>query len=54
MYSMGLHAKYKLFLSDFNETRIFLAYFRKYCNIKFQENPSGGSRDVPCGQTKQS
>jgi hypothetical protein len=25
--------------------------FEKSSNIKFQENRSGGSRDVPCGQT---
>jgi len=25
--------------------------FEKYLNIKFHENPSSGSRVVPCGQT---
>jgi len=25
--------------------------FEKYANIKFQENPSSGSRLFPCGQT---
>jgi hypothetical protein len=25
--------------------------FEKYSNMKFHENPSSGSRDVPCGQT---
>jgi len=25
--------------------------FEKYSNIKFHENPSIGSRVVPCGQT---
>jgi hypothetical protein len=25
--------------------------FGKYSNIKFNENPSSGSRIVPCGQT---
>jgi hypothetical protein len=25
--------------------------FEKYSNIKFRENPSSGSRVVPCGQT---
>jgi len=48
---MGRHVKYSLFLPDFNETRIFLAYFLKVLNIKFQENPSSGSRDVPDRQT---
>jgi len=28
---------------------IFGLIFEKYSNIKFDENPSGGSRDVPCG-----
>jgi len=46
----GLHAKYTLFLSDFNETYIFSTDFRKKSNIKFHENPSSGSRVVPCGR----
>jgi len=25
--------------------------FEKSSNIKFHENPSSGSKDVPCGQT---
>ena len=25
--------------------------FEKYSNLKFHENPSSGSRIVPCGQT---
>jgi len=25
--------------------------FEKYSNLKFHENPSSGSRVVPCGQT---
>jgi len=29
----------------------FLGFFEKYSNTKFQENPSSGSRVVPCGQT---
>jgi hypothetical protein len=47
----GLHLEYPLFLSDFNGTWIFATYFRKSSNIKFHENSSGGSRDVPCRQT---
>jgi hypothetical protein len=47
----GLHVKHRLYLSDFNETWIFSTYFEKYSNIKFHENPSSGSRVVPCGQT---
>ena len=26
-------------------------FFEKYTNVKFHENPSSGSRVVPCGQT---
>jgi len=29
---------------------IFLTYFKKCSNIKFQENPSSGCQVVPCGQ----
>ena len=47
---IGLHVKYPPFLTDFNGTWIFSTDFRKYSNIKFQENPSSGSRVVPCGQ----
>jgi hypothetical protein len=46
---IGLQVKYPLFLLDFNETWIFLKLiFQKYSNIKFHENPSSGSWDVPC------
>jgi len=48
---IGLHAKYSLFLSDFNETRIFSIDFENSSHIKFNENPSSGSRVVPCGRT---
>ena len=49
---IGLHVKCPLFLSDFNETLIFSKVFGKNSNIKFHENPSSGSRVVPCGQTE--
>ena len=42
-----LHVKYHLFLSDFNAGQIF----EKYSNVRFHENPSNGSRVVPCGRT---
>ena len=48
---IGLHVKYPLFLSNFNETCIFSTDFRKKSsNIKFHENPSSGCRVVPCGR----
>jgi hypothetical protein len=50
---ISLHVKYPLFLSGFNETWIFRPDFWKiYSNIKFHENPSSRSRDVPCGRTE--
>ena len=45
----GVHVKYLLFLFNFNETGNFLNSFKKYSNIKFHENPSGGSLVIPCG-----
>jgi hypothetical protein len=41
-------------LSDFDNTSTFSTDFsreKKSQNIKFHENPSSGSRAVPCGQT---
>ena len=48
---IGLHVKYQLFLSDINGTWIFLTDFRKIIIIKFHENPSWGTRALPCGWT---
>jgi hypothetical protein len=45
---IGLHVKYPLFLTELEFPRQF---FEKFSNIKFHENPSTGSRLVPCGQT---
>jgi hypothetical protein len=45
----GLHVKYRLFLSDFNENGGCVQIFEKYSNIKFRENPSNGNQVVPCG-----
>jgi hypothetical protein len=33
------------------ESDQFRQVFEKYSNIKFHENPSSGSRVVPCGKT---
>ena len=50
MYT-GVHVKYLLFFSNFNETGNFLGRFsKKYSNTKFHENPSSGSWVIPCGQ----
>jgi hypothetical protein len=46
----GLRVKCPL-LSDLNETWGFSTVFEKYAKTKFRENPSSGSRVVPCGQT---
>jgi hypothetical protein len=45
----GLHARYRSFLADFNETWNFLdRNFEKFSNIKFHENPPTGTAVVPC------
>jgi hypothetical protein len=50
---IGLHVKYRLFMSDCNESFISAIDFRKkYRNINFHENLSSGSRTVPCRQTE--
>jgi len=48
---IGLRAKCRLLLSDFNETWILWTdFFEIYSDSKFHENPSGGSRVVLCGR----
>jgi len=47
---IGLHVKYPLFLSWFNETLLFSTFLRN-TKIKFHENPSIWSRVVPCEWT---
>jgi len=43
---------YPSFLKDFNKNLHFLEIFSKnFSNIRFRENPSSGSRVVPCGRT---
>jgi len=48
---IGLHIKYTLFLSDFNENLIFSTDFQKTLSIKYHENPSSGNQTVPCRWT---
>jgi hypothetical protein len=48
---IGIHLKLLLFLSDFNDTWVFLTDFQRNTIIKIHENPSSGSWDVPCWQT---
>jgi hypothetical protein len=48
---IGLHVKYPLFVSDFNETGIFSTDFLKILRIRFRENLSSGNQVVPCRQT---
>ena len=48
---IGIHIKYRLFLSDFNETWIFSIDLKKYSNIKIQESVFSGSRGGQCGRT---
>jgi hypothetical protein len=48
---MGLHVKYPLFLSDFNDLE-FCRDFRKCSNTKFHEIPSTGNPVDPCGRVE--
>jgi hypothetical protein len=43
--------KVPVILVTFSSVVNFLDRFRKSSNINFYENPSSGSRVVPCGQT---
>jgi len=45
---IGLHAKYRLFLLDFNEIGIlWTVFFEMNSNIKFHGHTPNGDRDVP-------
>ena len=53
--SKRLRVKYLLFLSHFQKTLIFPTHFwekkKKKAQIPFHQDPSSGSRVVPCGRT---
>ena len=44
--------KVPVVLVGYNETLLFSTDLRKNSNIKFNQNPSRGSRVIPCGRTK--
>ena len=44
-----LRARYSCYI--FRKFEFSRQIFEKYSNVKFQENPSRGSRVVPCGET---
>jgi hypothetical protein len=50
MYT-GLHVKYPLFLSKFNQIRVLLTCFKNAPNIKFHKNSCSENRVVPRGRT---
>jgi len=50
MYRSSCKVPLLLFLLDFKWIWAFLRDSRKITNIKFHENPSSGSRVVPCGR----
>jgi hypothetical protein len=47
----GSSCKMCIFLSNFNETWIFCTDFRRMLKYQLHDNPSSGSRVVPCGRT---
>jgi hypothetical protein len=48
---IGLYVKCLLFCPIVMSLGISGQVFEKFSNIEFHENPSAGSRAVPCGQT---
>ena len=46
-----VHVMCSLILSDSKKTPTFPADFREFSNIKFNQNPYSGSRNVPWGET---
>jgi len=48
---IGLHVKYLYSCQILIKLEFSRQIFEKYSNTKFHENPSSGSRVVPCVQT---
>jgi len=48
---IDVHVKYMLFLTHLMKFEFSLHIFVITSNIKFNENPSSGSKLVPCGRT---
>jgi hypothetical protein len=48
---IGLHVKYRYFCQILRKLEFYRQSFEKYNKLNFHDNPSSGSRDVPCGQT---
>jgi hypothetical protein len=48
--SVGHHIKYRRSCQILLKLESSRQIFEKYSNIKFNENPSGGSEVVPCEQ----
>jgi hypothetical protein len=48
---VGLHVKYRYCCQSLIKLEFPRQIFEKLTNIKFHENPSRGSRFVPCGRT---
>ena len=48
---LGLHVQCPLFCPILMKLEFCRRNFEKSPNIKFHENPSSGSRVVPCGRT---
>jgi hypothetical protein len=48
---IGVHVKYRYSCQILKKFEFFRQSFEEYSNMNFHENPSSGSRVVPCGQT---
>jgi hypothetical protein len=48
---IGIHVKLPLLCPIIIKLEFYQQSFEKYSNFKFHENPSSGSRVVPCGRT---